>query len=309
MAHRLRSPFPACAALRGPPDRAGSVRSVSELSTSSTTVPLPELPAASFYEREDDHAFRSTAATESPWDPRAQHGGPPSALLARAIEHGVDDASMAVAKIDVDFLGPIPQGVCEVAVTTLRPGRRVRLVEATLTADRRAAASARAWLVSHEDGRAPATGATTAVPGLPAPQPHPPMVGVRPDWGYGRAIEWRYVVGAPDGQASADDGATSVWMRARVPLVAGEDTSALARLMVVADSANGVSANLDLRDWLFIPPGLGVTLQRPPSSEWVHLEAASWSQPRGTGVAHAVASDTDGLCGFVMQPLLVAPRR
>ncbi|MGH1561770.1 thioesterase family protein [Mumia sp. DW29H23] len=270
---------------------------------------LPDLPAESFYVREDDRAFRSTAATESPWDLRAQHGGPPAALLARAIEEAVGDEPLAVAKVDVDFLGPIPQGVCEVAVTTLRPGRRVRLMEATLTSSGRPAVAARAWLVSHEDGRAPSTGAPAPAPPLPGPQPQLPMPGAPPEWGYGLAIEWRYVSGGLAGQAPrAEDGATRVWMRVRVPLVAGEEISGLERLMVVADSANGMSANLPFRDWLFIPPGLGVTLQRPPASEWVHLEAASWTQPRGTGVAHAVATDAEGLCGFVAQPLLVAPQ-
>ncbi|KAA1423116.1 thioesterase family protein [Mumia zhuanghuii] len=267
------------------------------------------MPATSFYERVGARAFLSTAATESPWDAQAQHGGPPAALLTRAIEDSVAGEGLAIGKIDLDFLGPIPQGTCEIEVTTLRPGRRVRLVQAVLSCEGRPAVGARAWLVSYDAGRAPRTGAEVVPPALPGPQPQPPMPGAAPEWGYGRAIEWRYVSGGLSGQAPvAADGVTRAWMRVRVPLVAGEPTSDLQRLMVIADSANGVSARLPFSDWLFIPPGLGVTAGRPPSSEWMLLEASSWSETRGTGVAHARVLDSEGLCAFVAQPLLVAPR-
>ncbi|WP_370617941.1 thioesterase family protein [Mumia qirimensis] len=282
---------------------------MTDLPATADEADLPPLPAASFYERVDTHAFRSTAATESPWDPRAQHGGPPAALLTRAIEDVVAGDGLAIGKIDLDFLGPIPQGTCEVEVTTLRPGRRVRLVQASLSSDGRAVVGARAWLVSYDEARAPRTGSAAFPPAVPDPQPQPPMPGAAPEWGYGRAIEWRYVSGGLSGQAPpAQDGVTRAWMRVRVPLVAGEPTSGLQRLMVVADSANGVSATLPFSDWLFIPPGLGVTAQRPPESEWLLLEASSWSETRGTGMAHARVLDAVGLCAFVAQPLLVAPR-
>ncbi len=278
-------------------------------SRASAAVELPELPAASFYEQVDETTFASTPATESPWHPQAQHGGPPSALLGRCIEAGVGDEPMAVGKVGVGFLGPIPPGVCQIEVPVLRPGRRVRQVQAAMLADGRAVVTARAWLVSYEDDRAPRTHSAPAPSVLPEPQRQVSMPGVRDEWGYGRAVEWRFTQGGFGAPASeGDDGRTRVWGRTRIPLVAGEETTGLQRLLTLADSTNGVSSRLAGRDWLFVPPAMGVTLQRVPSSEWMHLDAVTDIESRGTGVAHAVVSDAEGLCGYVSQPLLVAPR-
>ena len=46
--------------------------------------------------------------------------------------------------------------------------------------------------------------------------------------------------------ASASSGPATVWMRMRDPLVAGEEPTPLQRVLVAADSGNGVSATLDL---------------------------------------------------------------
>ena len=277
--------------------------------TPASAVELPELPADSFYEHVDGSAYASTPATESPWDPRAQHGGPPSALLGRSVEASVGDEPMAVGKIDVDFLGPIPQGTCEIEVSVLRPGRRVRQVQATMSVEGRAVATARAWLVAYEEGRAPTSGRPVVPPPLPGPQPQFRLPGVSAEWGYGRAVEWRFASGGFGRQTPAgEDGRVQVWGRTRVPLVAGEESTGLQRLLTLADSTNGISTQLTARDWIFVPPGMNVTLQRVPAADWMHLDATSHVDPRGTGVAHATVSDDDGLCGYVSQPLLVAPR-
>jgi hypothetical protein len=45
----------------------------------------PELPPA-YYLPLGDGRFAPTAATTSPWDQAAQHGGPPTALLAVCLD-------------------------------------------------------------------------------------------------------------------------------------------------------------------------------------------------------------------------------
>jgi hypothetical protein len=52
--------------------------------------------------------WRATVHTAGPWDARFQHGGPPSALLARAIERCSPREDMLVARMAVDILGGIP---------------------------------------------------------------------------------------------------------------------------------------------------------------------------------------------------------
>jgi hypothetical protein len=69
---------------------------------------VPALDA--FYEQLDEHLFRSTPATAGPWDPRAQHGGPPSALLAYAIEQGTPSRpELRLARLTVELMrsGPV----------------------------------------------------------------------------------------------------------------------------------------------------------------------------------------------------------
>ncbi len=57
--------------------------------------------------------YEPTGATESPWDRKAQHGGPPVALLAHVIDQTVE-GTMRIGRISADFFGPIP--LREVAV-------------------------------------------------------------------------------------------------------------------------------------------------------------------------------------------------
>ncbi|WP_232668809.1 thioesterase family protein [Pseudonocardia sp. TRM90224] len=257
-----------------------------------------------FYLPVSDGVFDSTVATESPWGHGLQHGGPPSALLAYAIETYEPRPDMAIGRISMDFLGPIPQGRITVTTEVLRPGRRVELAEATLVVDGRTAVVARAWRIGT------AAGAATPVPAQPAtPTPLPPpqdqayLYGVDPSWGYGRAIEWRFAKGS-----YAEPGPATVWARPRIPLVADAPTSGLQRTLTVADSINGVSAELKVADWLFIPPSLTVTVHREPEGDWILLDATTTVAAVGTGMAHATLSDTTGEFGVATQPLLVQRR-
>ncbi|MEO8889243.1 MAG: hypothetical protein ABI429_08150 [Jatrophihabitantaceae bacterium] len=126
--------------------------------------------------------------------------------------------------------------------------------------------------------------------------------GVSPTWRYGRAIEWRFVEG------SFAPGPVKVWTRLRIPRIAGESTSPTQRLLVVADSTNGLSGELSIKEWFFIPPTVTATIERAPVGEWMLLDARSTVGPHGIGLAQAAMSDQQGLCATIAQPLLVAPR-
>ena len=77
------------------------------------------------------------------------------------------------------------------------------------------------------------------------------------DVGYHTAMEYRFVTGA-----FLELGPAVVWMRMRHPLVEGEEPTPLQRVLVAADSGNGVSAALDYRRYLFINTDLTVHLHR-----------------------------------------------
>jgi Thioesterase-like superfamily len=103
-------------------------------------------PSASqaYYLPRGNGRYEPTRATESPWDRKAQHGGPPAALLAHAIDQTVE-GTMRIGRISLDFLGPIPLREMLVEVSTLKPGRRVCLSEARMSVDGRVVVMARAW--------------------------------------------------------------------------------------------------------------------------------------------------------------------
>src|SRR4029077_630285 len=101
--------------------------------------------ADSFYLPLGDGSWRATSHTTGPWDARAQHGGPPSALLGRAIQRCAPRDDMIVARFTCEILGAIPVGELEVRARVARGGRSVELLEAVASAGSRDVASARAW--------------------------------------------------------------------------------------------------------------------------------------------------------------------
>ena len=277
--------------------------------------PAPaELPPA-YYLPLGDGRFDPTDATTSPWDAGAQHGGPPTALLATCLDDAFGRPAMRVARISMDFLGPVPRTGLRVETRLVRPGRRTQLSEATMWAGDRPVATARVWHLAATGAESPdANGASGAdgrggspaveVPAaLPEPQPQRYFDGDG-SWGYGRATEWRMVLGGFGHTTGVGD----VWTRLRIPLIAGRPLDGRARFAVIADSANGLSAPKSMRDWWFIPPGVTMHLHRYPIGQWVRLTATSDPGHDGIGLTEGALSDAVGRCGTVTQPLLVAPR-
>lgn len=198
---------------------------------------------SAFYLPLGEDRFLATAHTAGPWDPHAQHFGPPSALLTRALENLGGERETTLARVTVEILGPAPLAEYTVRAEVVRPGRSVELLTAELAADtdggQRTVARAWGWRFAVSDTDSVATLASDA---WPKPDECPPAhwpEGWKPG-GYLAATEWRAVSGGPD-----TFGAAAVWARQLVPLVDGEEPSPLQRLVAVADVGNGVSNRLD----------------------------------------------------------------
>ena len=103
--------------------------------------------AEAFYELDGDR-FRATELTRGPWDPGSQHAGPPSALIGREIERLEGSEEFQVGRVTLEILRPVPIGPVAVEAAIVRPGRRVQLVEATLSdGDGEPLIRARAWRI------------------------------------------------------------------------------------------------------------------------------------------------------------------
>jgi hypothetical protein len=255
----------------------------------------------SFYLPLGDDRWRATVHTTGPWDARYQHGGPPSALLARAIERCSPREDMIIARMTVDILGAIPVGELRLRSQMLRPGRSVELVQAALSAGGREVARAQAWRVLRTTRDIALQQAAPIAPPLAAEGT--PLIAEGWVDGYLSAVEWRFASGA-FGQL----GPATAWTRLRHPLVPGEQPSPLQRVLAVADSGNGISGELDLTNWQFINPELTVHLHREAVGEWICLDAQTAVSPGGVGLATSVLSDLDGPVGVGAQSLLIARR-
>jgi Thioesterase-like superfamily len=257
-----------------------------------------------FYERSGSDSFVASELTRGPWDPGAQHAGPPSALLGRAVEELVGDGGFQVGRVVFEILKPVPIGPVRVESRVLRPGKRVQLVEASLSGENGELMRATAWLLRRNELELP-QGAVADDPPPPGPEEGwtPEFFPTGQDVGYHTAMEWKAVAGA-----FLEPGPATVWMRMRQPLVDGEEPTPLQRALVAADVGNGISAVLDWREYVFINVDLTVHFERMPEGEWVCVDAVTRPQPTGIGSAESVLSDERGRIARAAQSLLVARR-
>ncbi|MGX6448719.1 acyl-CoA thioesterase domain-containing protein, partial [Patulibacter sp. S7RM1-6] len=120
-----------------------------------------------FFVRLDERRFRPTAHTGGGWNPAEQHISPMNGLLAHEIERFAaarPDDGLRVGRLTVDILGVLTLEEFSVDVETLRAGRTIELVEATVVQHGRVAVRARAWRMATGDTAAVAGGAPEALP-------------------------------------------------------------------------------------------------------------------------------------------------
>ncbi|MEZ4249620.1 MAG: thioesterase family protein [Polyangiales bacterium] len=256
--------------------------------------------ADAFFEPRSATTFVPTPHARGPWNDAHLHGGPPAALLARALEQHAP-TGFRIVRITYELLRPVPFAELETHVEVDERGKNVRRARATLVSGGKPLLEARAVLFAEED---------VALPPLPdeAPPPSPDGVAAytfpffRNAVGYHTAIELRYARGR------FGESPVLAWIRMRVPLLADETPSPLVRVVVAADSGNGVSPRLDTDTHTFVNPDLGVHLFRPARGEWIGLEAHSTIGERSVGLADTRLWDAEGPVGRGTQSLLVRAR-
>lgn len=265
-------------------------------------MPESAQPPEAFFVAEGDR-FLPTELTRGPWAPDAQHAGPPAALVGREIERSGAERDAQVARITLEVLRPIPIAPLRVAAEVVRPGRSVELVEASLSDDAGELVRARAWRLRTTSLDLPGRRPGDEPPLGPEESAAKPFFATGAAVGYHTAMEVRFAAGA-----FRELGPAKAWMRMRCPLVAGEPPSALTRVLVAADSGNGVSATLDYDRYTFLNTDLTVSLRRLPEGEWVCLDATTYPEPHGVGLTDTELYDERGRIGRATQTLLVSER-
>jgi hypothetical protein len=284
-----------------------------------------DAPAPRAFFAKSANGFASSELTRGPWDGGSQHAGPPSALVGRAIERldGIGDGpgDRLVARITFEILKPVPIAELRLDAEIVRPGRRVDMAEATL-ADTAGEplVRARAWRVLRRDVDVPAGLGSTEEGSPPhragrpggelGPPPGPEAILAEDAFfptghevGYHTAMEYRFAAGS-----FLEPGPATCWLRMRHPLLEGEEPSPLQRVLIAADSGNGISSTLDFRRFIFINVDLTVHLHRLPVGEWVCLDSVTVPERTGIGMTDTMIFDESGPLGRAAQSLLVAER-
>ncbi|SIR89220.1 thioesterase family protein [Williamsia sterculiae] len=256
--------------------------------------------------------FQPSESTVSVWSTQIQHGGPPSALLVRALERCTGDASgKQFSRVTIDILGAVSLGVNRVCATMIRPGRQIAQVQAELEtqgsdATFRVAARATAWLLMTSDTAAIVE--DVAPPLRPGPDDVATEVGISSQVGEG--VSWGdtgFVGTVRFGQLPTGIGATAAtWLQPTVDLVAGERASPLQRFFTVVDVANGLGTTLQPDEWSWMNTDTTVHLVRPPRGDWFGIDSRMAVGPTGVGATFSELFDDQGCVGRGAQTTLLS---
>ena len=257
--------------------------------------------ADALFERDGD-LYVPTGLTRGPWDPGAMNGGAAAALVARAAERHDDEGApvlpdQLLARMTIDLVRPAPLTPLAVRTTTVRPGRKIQLIEVLVEADDRVVT--RALVLRMPAGRRELEPARVDPP--PGPEEAEGYGGGRSndhEMFHADAVEMR-------ARRSEAGGAATIWIRMRVPVVAGEEPSPAVRAAVTSDFGSGMSGAAP-SGYRSINTDISLHLFREPVGEWLCYDAVSHL---GTGVALAGGElhDSTGLAGHVTQTVLVEP--
>lgn len=256
-----------------------------------------------YFTTRDGTWFEPTDHARGPWDETACHGGPPTALIVRAIEAIVP--AQRLARLTVELMRPVPVAGFRVQGQVRRPGRSVTLTEAEIFDDDHVYVRAYGLHMRRLDGfttltaPAPPPDFADAVPG-----PFPIHETRHGRDGFIGSVDVRYNVA--EGSAGTG-GPTTIWLRLRVPILDGEVPSPLQRLCPLADCGNGVSYNEYLDRVGFVNPDLTIAFHREPVGEWHAARVRSHWHTDGTGISDAELFDVDGVVGRAVQTLLLVP--
>lgn len=254
-----------------------------------------------YFLRTDDDRFTPTAHVGGAWNVTEQHVAPAIGLLVHAVE--ADHAArrtdlLQVARLSYDIWGVIPMESVDIEVIVLRPGRTIELVEARLSHGGRPAIILRAWLTQAYDSSALAA---ANLPPLPPPEAMPAGdPSALWDGGFIASVQVRHEA---EGQGRA-----RCWVRSPFALLDGKTVSPIARMMGLADIANGLAPLASPRDAVFPNLDLTAHIFRQPAGDWLGFDVSVSAGESGIGLTHSILHDAAGPFATVSQCLTVRPR-
>ncbi|SEE11706.1 Thioesterase-like superfamily protein [Arthrobacter alpinus] len=259
-----------------------------------------EIPS-SYYLHLGENRYESTIHSQGAWNDHEQHMAPVTGIMIHALEQYQPRADMRLARFSFDILGLIPAGEFTIETMMLRPGRTIELLQAELIADGRVAVRATAWRLQKGDTAAVEAYEDEPMGSLAAAVPWDGM-SMWPG-GFIRSIEARINPGHRPGRGRA-------WLRSPYTMLdGGAPTSALVRLLGLADSANGISARVEPMPggWMFPNVDLSIHIYREPDGEWLGLDTHVTMSGDGVGLTSTVLNDHKGPFARSEQILTIRP--
>ncbi len=250
----------------------------------------------------DGARITATPFSAGPWHPTMQHGGAPSALVARAAETFPSERPMRVARMTIDLLRPVPVGELDIETELVREGKKIQLLSVRLVSGGKECMRASVLKLRDEPQDLPEHEGFRALD-FEVPEAGEPRGAGFNIHGFGSGLSTRLVRGR-----WGQPGPAAVWFRMDRALVRGETTTPLMRAALTADFCNGVSSVLDFQDWTYINGDLTVSLARDPVGEWILLDAETWVGDTGGALAFARLADRNGYFGRAVQSVLIEPR-
>ncbi len=261
--------------------------------------------------RRDSDLYHPNQAALGPWSPDFLHGGSPSGLLAAVMEDAMDGADLRLARFTLDLLRPVPAKPLLATVETVRAGRRLRVLQGTLSADGVVVSRATGLYLEKTPVAVPPEGRFDTE-SLPSRTDHPPAslieVAER-DLPQKRltlpGLHSTVEVALVDGIEGLGRG--RAWMRLPVPVIDGQPSSQAVRAATLSDFGNGVGQLRLAAGVGSINADITLYLHRDPAGEWLGLEARSRMENNGNGLVETTLYDDNGPVGRVMQAILAMP--
>ncbi|AFM14887.1 Protein of unknown function (DUF3705) [Mycolicibacterium chubuense NBB4] len=259
------------------------------------------MSSRAFFVAEGD-GFLPTEWARGPWG-QTISGNYVGGLLGHVIERDAAKPELQPARLTVDLLRPAAMAPVEVRTAVIRSGRRLKLVEATMTQAESVVGRASALYLRRGDQPAGERWSTAVT--MP-PVPTVPD-SIRDDvvtlvWTYGR-----------DGAAPtlglegwAHAGPKYMWVRDLMPLVDGVELTPFTRASMAGDMASSLT-HYGADGLPFINADYTLTLSRLPDSPFLGLAALTHSSHAGVATGTALLVDEFGPIGTATATALANP--
>jgi hypothetical protein len=220
-----------------------------------------------------------------------------------------EEVDWFIARLTVELERPVPIEPLQFHAEVTRAGRKVSIVEATITNAGTGAVLARARALRIRAAHVPLPFDDTDLGPLlviaPAPSgPADGRAGSRnedaPVAFHNGGTEHRFV-----GESELKVGPVFDWIRVCVPLLPGHTLTPLQRVAAAVDFASGISGVLPWDSHSFVNPDLTIHLFRPLRGEWVGMASATHYGTHGIGMTDTAVFDLDGRVGSSNQSLLL----